>query len=105
MVIRKIVDVQITACTDLNIRLKEHRYACKTQNTNNALFNHSFSNNLVIDWTGSELIYTCSNFKKRRIIESICIDKFPNFNSSDGNYKVDPLTAELVLRSVPTLSQ
>ena len=105
MVIRKIVDVQITACTDLNIRLKEHRYACKTQNTNNALFNHSFSNNLVIDWTGSELIYTCSNFKKRRIIESICTDKFPNFNLSDGNYKVDPLTAELVLRSVPTLSQ
>ena len=28
---------------------------------------------IVIDWKGSELIYTYSNFKKRRIIESVCI--------------------------------
>ena len=73
--------------------------------SHNAFFNHSFNNNHVIDWTGSELIYTCSNFKKRRIIESVCIEKFPNFNTSDGSYKVDPLTATLVLRSLPTLTQ
>ena len=86
---------------DLDTRIKEHKYACKIGNSNNALFVHSFDNNHSIDWKSSQMLYKCSNFKKRRIVESVCIDKYNNFNLSEGMYKIDPVMRSLVVRSLP----
>ena len=86
---------------DLDTRIKEHKYACKVGNNNNAIFVHSYNNNHVIDWTSSQMLYNCSNFKKRRIVESVCIDKYENFNLSEGTFRLDPVIKGLVARSLP----
>ena len=84
-----------------NIRIKEHKYACRNNNMNNALFNHAFNNDHRINWDGSKLLYKCDNFHKRRIVESALIDKIDNFNISSGCFKLDPIMRSLVISSLP----
>ena len=81
--------------------MKEHKYACKIGNSNNALFVHSFDTDHAIDWKSSQMLHKCNNFKKRRIVESVCIEKYNNFNLSEGMHKIDPVMRSLVVRSLP----
>lgn len=67
------------------------------------MFKHASENNHSINWDDSQLLYKCNNFKKRRIIESACIQKFDNFNLNEGNFKLDPVIRSLVLTSLPSL--
>ena len=82
-------------------RLKEHKYAFRCCNTNNAIFNHVIDNNHLIDWANAKLIFKCDNYKKRRIVESALIDNFNNFNMSEGSFKLDPIMRNLVIKSLP----
>ena len=88
---------------NLETRVKEHRYAFQTCNLNNAMFKHASENNHSINWDNCQLLYKCNNFKKRRIIESVCIQKFDNFNLNEGNFKLDPVIRSLVLTSLTPL--
>ncbi len=87
---------------DLDIRIKEHKYAVKTCNTNNVVFKHIYDTNHNIDWQNSCLIYKCNDYKKCKVIESICIQKYNSFNLSEGTYKTDPIMRSLVERSLPS---
>ena len=86
---------------DLDTRIKEHKYAFRSGNTNNAIFLHASENNHVINWNNSNMLYKCRDFKKRRIVESICIDKYKNFNICEGHFKLDQVMRELVVKSLP----
>ena len=90
---------------NLETRIKEHKYAVKSHNKNNALFHHKYETDHRINWQGSHLMYKCHDFRKRKIIESMCIQKFGNFNLSEGTYKLDPVTRSLIDKSLPPISE
>lgn len=52
-------------------RVTEHKYAIRSCNTYNAIFNHVSTTNHSTDWDFSKLIFKCSNSKKRKRIESV----------------------------------
>lgn len=86
---------------NVETRLKEHKYAFKNYNTDNAIFCHAFQNNHCIDWESTRLLYKCNNYVKRKVIESVCIEQTRNFNLSEGTYKLDPLMRFIVHKSLP----
>ena len=88
---------------NLETRIKEHKYAIKSCNFNNAIFNHVYKEDHRINWNDSNLMYKSNDFKKRKIIEATCIQKYDNFNLNDGTYKLDPLMTSLVERLIPAL--
>ena len=47
------------------------------------------------------MIKKCNNFRKRKILESVCIEKYSNFNVSEGLFKLDPLMSTLVVKALP----
>ena len=51
--------------------MKEHKYAFKTCNMNNTIFNHAPENDHKFFREEGKLLFKCSNFKKRRIVESV----------------------------------
>ena len=85
---------------DWEIRIKEHKYAFRSCNVNNAIFYHASENNHRILWDESKLLFKCNNFKKRRMVESVLIDKTDNFNLSKGCFKLDPIMHALVVKSL-----
>ncbi len=87
---------------DLDIRIKEHNYAVKTCNTNNAVLKHMYDTDHNIDWQNGRLIHKCNDYKKRKVIESICIQKYNNFNLSEGTYKINPIIRSLVEIFLPS---
>ncbi len=64
---------------NIDTRIKEHRYAVKRGDDNNAIYRHVLNKDHTIDWNNSQLLYKCNDLKKRRIIETICIEKYDNF--------------------------
>ena len=86
---------------DLATRIKEHKYAIRTANENNALFRHVRDQNHIIDWDSSVLMYKYNDYKKRKIVESFCIKKYNNFNLCEGTFQLDPLMYILAQRSIP----
>ena len=85
---------------NVETRLKEHKYAFRNCNMENAVFHHAYQNNHCIDWNASKLMYKCNNYVKRKIIESVYIDQRQNFNLSEGTYKLDPLMRYIVNKSL-----
>ena len=83
---------------DWEVRMKEHKYAFKTCNMNNAIFYHATENDHKILCEESKLLFKCNNFKKRRMVESVLTDKIDNFNLSKGCFKLDPIMHALVVR-------
>lgn len=63
----------------INTRIKEHQYAIKAHNTNNALFMHTTECQATFDWNSISLLHCEERLWKRKIKESIQI--FINRNS------------------------
>ena len=59
--------------------MKEHKYAFKTCNMNNAIFYHATEKDHEILWEEIKLLFKCSNCQKRHMVESVLIDKIENF--------------------------
>ena len=87
----------------LDVRLKEHKRSVKNCNTNNANFVHAYDNDHHINWESSKMILKCNNSKKRKILESVCIQNNNNFNLNLGMFKLDPLMRTLVAKSLPDI--
>ena len=45
----------------------------------------------------------CNNSKKRKILESVCIQNSNNVNLNLGMFKLDPLMRTLVAKSLPDI--
>ena len=83
-------------------RIKEHKYALRSNNFSNALAQHSFDGH-AIGWADAHLLFKSRDREKRLIIESLVIDIVPNFNNTKGTHSVDKPTKELILNDLPKL--
>ena len=52
-----------------------------------------------INFDGAETVIKCKNFIKRKIMESILVDKVPNFNNSKGAYNFNPILTTILHKS------
>ena len=86
---------------NIDTRIREHKYAVNRGDENNALYRHVWNKDHRVDWKNSHLLYKCNDFIKRRVIESMCIEKYDNFNLSEGAFKLDPIMRSLVVKSLP----
>ena len=76
----------------LEQRIKEHKRDVRNGNTNNAMFVHIMNKSHSINWNSAKLIYKCSDYYKKRIVESTMItmiNSFSNMNISDGSFKLN----------------
>ena len=80
-------------------RLREHKYAARRGDNNNALFMHMSTNDHLIDWQNTEMLYKTSNLHKRKIVEAALIQSVPNYNLNEGNYKFDRLLSTYVIQA------
>ncbi len=83
-------------CWGLFLRIKKHRYSIKRGDDNNAIYRHVLNKDHRIYWSNSQLLYKCNDLRKRRIRETICIEKYDNFNLCAGAFKLDPIMRSLV---------
>ena len=81
------------SCKKLNKRIDQHKYAIRTNNMSNAINRHTYDCNMPISWTKSDILYKCTDFTLRNILESalITVGKKNNFNNSNGIFNLDPL--------------
>lgn len=86
--------------SQLKTKIKEHKYAIKTCNENNVIFNHVWEGNHRLDCQDSYPMYKSNYWRKQRIIESMCMEKYHNFNLSIGMCKLDPIMRSLVEKSL-----
>ena len=83
---------------DWVVRVKEHKYAFKTYNMNNAIFYHAAENDHKILWEESKLLFKYNNFINRYMMESVLIDNISNLNLSKGCFKLDPVMHAVIVR-------
>ena len=81
-------------------RLKQHKYAVRIANENNALFVHVRDFNHNINWDSSTEIIFQTDFYKRNILESVLISNSfnNNMNLSFGLYNVDPVIQNFIAK-------
>ena len=67
----------------LNIRLDEHRHACRRGNSYNAIATHSLEQDHRIGFNSSQIVFKCQNTQVRKLVEGALI----SFNSTFRNNK------------------
>ena len=83
---------------ELKTRIKEHKRDVRNANENNAVFLHIRNEAHIIDWDSNKLLYKSTDFIKRRIVESALIKHKDNFNTSDGNFQLNAIMNNFILR-------
>jgi hypothetical protein len=84
----------------LETRLKQHKYAVRTANNNNAIFRHMQDEDHQIDWDSSSFLFKSNKKDILQMVESILITKIPNFNLSPGFYTVPENLRESILKLI-----
>ena len=81
------------SCKKLYKRVDQHKQAIITNNMSNAVNRHTYDCKKPIAWTNSEILYNCTDFTLRNILESalIQVGSKHNFNQSKGIFNIDPL--------------
>ena len=87
----------------LTKRLVEHKRDVKTGKESNACFIHLRDEGHVIDWSNAKMRHKSSNVYERKMLESLLIQKTPNFNLCEGHWRLDRLTSSLVTPAFPKL--
>jgi len=84
---------------DLKKRIHEHKGDIRRGNEKSSIFNHVKGGHSV-DFENTHFIFNSDNYINRRIVESIFIKKLPNFNTSEGQYKIGEIPMEIVLQQI-----
>ena len=81
------------SCKKLSKRIEQHKYAIRRDNMSNAINRHTHECSAPILWNKSEVLFNCTDFTLRNILESafISVGDGQNFNNSLGIFKLDPL--------------
>lgn len=80
---------------DLPRRLYEHRGDIRRGNDLSSIFNHVLQGH-SIDFDNSKFVFNSDNYINRRIVESILIKKYPNFNISEGQFQIGEVPLEII---------
>ena len=83
---------------ELRTRISEHKRDVRNANENNAVFLHIRDKHHNMDWDSSKIIYKSTDFIKRRLIESALIKNKDNFNTSEGNFQLNNILNQSILR-------
>ena len=80
-------------CKKLSKRLNQHKEAIRTNSMSNAINKHTYDCDKPISWSNSDILYKCTDFTLRNILESALIQagREHNFNHSKGIFNIDPL--------------
>ena len=83
---------------EIKIKIKQHQYAVKVANSSNACFQHLNNFDHQLNWNNVKSLFKSSNYISRSILESTCIKYLNNFNLCEGNYSLDSLLFNLLLK-------
>ena len=83
---------------DLEQRVKEHKQAIVSKNTNNALFLHYLDTGHNFNFNEVDIVSKCSHYKKRNLIESYFINNSweENINIHPGSVKIDGISKAIL---------
>ena len=83
-------------------RLKQHKYAMKSRDKDNAMFLHYLDTGHIFNYDNYEIIKNCRSYKKRNIIEGICINSTwdNNVNVSKGLFNIDNIGSQLIKKEI-----
>lgn len=80
----------------LEMRLKEHRYAVKTMDTNNGVAVHAWTNDHHVNWEAAKVITVEQHQTKRKVLESLHIKKQSDTSNLDSGYTLSPIWRPLL---------
>ena len=81
-------------------RIKEHKYAMRTNNTNNACVQHRNDRGHFMGWDDAFIIIKEPDLFRRRTIEAACISQFNTIEQRPGFVNLAPQLARKILKSV-----
>ena len=84
----------------LEVRIEEHKRACRIDSENNMIAKHSWEKDHRINWKDSKIIYKESNVGKRRVLEGALIGICHTFKNNNGFTQEDKITNLLILKSI-----
>ena len=88
---------------NLKERLNEHVSSMKKCDTNNALFRHTLEQNHKVTLLEAKMVYKCSDWAKRVIVESAIIGEVSNFNMCRGDRNIDITSRKILLNNLDKL--
>ena len=74
----------------LEMRLKEHKYAVKTYDTNNGVAVHAWDNDHHVNWDAARVVAVEHHLTKRRVLESLHIREQRKTSNLDSGYTLSP---------------
>ena len=74
----------------LSVRIKEHKYAVRTMNMNNAIAVHANDTGHLPNWDKAEILNIEADTRKRKILEAINIGKVGTINL-DAGFRINPV--------------
>ena len=80
----------------LEMRLKEHRYAVKTKDSRNGIAVHADTHNHEVDWQAAKVLMFEEHLTKRKVLESLHINKQTNTTNLDNGYTLSPIWKPLL---------
>lgn len=84
----------------LKDRFYYHKRDVRVGNTSSSIFNHVAENNHRVDLEHPVLLFKSQNAIERKIVESTLIKKLPNFNNSEGQYKLNDIVNSLIFKKL-----
>lgn len=80
----------------LEMRLKEHRYAVRTKDARNGIAVHADNHHHEVDWEAAKVILFEEHQTKRKVLESLQINKQTNTTNLDSGYALSPIWKPLL---------
>ena len=74
----------------LEMRLKEHKYAVKTYDTNNGVAVHAWDNDHHVNWDATRVVAVEHHLTKRRVLESLHIREQRKTSNLESGYILSP---------------
>ena len=86
-------------------RIKEHKYALRIGNENNAPTRHVIQNNHTIDFSAAETVFKSKDLETRLTVESLLLSEIPNINNLPGAKFLDKASRSIVLKDLSKLKK
>lgn len=84
----------------LKDRFYYHKRDIRVGNQNNSIFNHMLQEDHPVDINNPILVYKSQDPIERKVIESTLIQRIPNFNTSEGQYKINDVVGGILFKQL-----
>ena len=80
----------------LEMRLKEHKYTVKNNDTNNGVTIHAWDNDQHVNWDAAKVVAVEHHFTMRKVLESLHVREKMNSSNLDRGYTLSPIWRPLL---------